>query len=82
MRLEIVADRNHSLNAMWYSLCAAMWHSYSGTGYANPDAVTQVANGVSTTTYSYDNNGNLISAGTGAATTTYTYDYANRLQLL
>jgi YD repeat-containing protein len=29
------------------------------------------------TTYAYDNNGNLISAGT--ATTTYTYDVANRL---
>ena len=34
---------------------------------------------VVTTTYSYDNNGNLISAGNGTATTTYTYDYANRL---
>jgi RHS repeat-associated protein len=47
--------------------------------YADPDAVTQIANGLSSTTYAYDNNGNLISAGTGAATTTYTYDYANRL---
>ena len=47
--------------------------------YADPDAVTQIANGISSTTYAYDNNGNLISAGTGAATTTYTYDYANRL---
>jgi YD repeat-containing protein len=82
MKLGIVADQNASLETVWYSLCAAMCHSYSGTGYANPDAVTQVANGVSTTTYSYDNNGNLISAGTGAATTTYTYDYANRLTAL
>jgi YD repeat-containing protein len=57
-------------------------YSYAGTGYANPDAVTQIGNGLSTTTYSYDNNGNLISAGTGAATTTYTYDYANRLTAL
>jgi YD repeat-containing protein len=36
-------------------------------------------NGLVSTTYAYDNNGNLISVGTGAATTTYTYDYANRL---
>jgi hypothetical protein len=42
--------------------------------YASPDAVTQIANGLSSTTYAYDNNGNLISAGTGTATTTYTYD--------
>jgi RHS repeat-associated protein len=54
-------------------------YSYTGTGYANPDAVTQIANGLSTTTYAYDNNGNLISSGNGTATTTYTYDYANRL---
>jgi hypothetical protein len=48
-------------------------YPYAGIAYANPDAVmTRVANGVWTTTYSYDNNGNLISAGTGAATTTYT----------
>src|SRR6516164_449782 len=47
--------------------------------YANPDAVTQIANGLSTTTYAYDNNGNLVSSGNGTATTTYTYDYANRL---
>src|SRR6266704_5160691 len=50
--------------------------------YANPDAVTQIANGVSTTTYAYDNNGNLTSAGNGTATTTYTYDYANHLTAL
>jgi RHS repeat-associated protein len=47
--------------------------------YANPHAATQIANGVSTTTYAYDNNGNLTSAGTGTATTSYSYDYANRL---
>ena len=46
---------------------------------ANPDAVTQIGNGQSTTTYAYDNNGNLTSAGNGTATTTYGYDYANRL---
>jgi RHS repeat-associated protein len=57
-------------------------YTNAGTGYANPHAVTQIGNGVSTTTYAYDNNGNLTSAGTGTATTTYTYDYANRLTAL
>jgi RHS repeat-associated protein len=32
-----------------------------------------------TTTYAYDNNGNLSTVSNGSATTTYTYDYANRL---
>jgi RHS repeat-associated protein len=44
--------------------------------------VTQIANGVSTTTFSYDSDGNLISSGNGTATTTYSYDYANRLTAL
>ena len=48
---------------------------YAQTGYANPDAVTQIANGVSTTTYSYDSNGNLTSAGTS----TFSWDYNNRM---
>jgi RHS repeat-associated protein len=47
--------------------------------YANPHAVTSMGNGLSTTTYGYDNDGNLTSAGNGTATTTYSYDYANRL---
>jgi YD repeat-containing protein len=54
-------------------------YTYAGTGDANPHAVTSIGNGSATTTYSYDNNGNLISAGNGTATTTYTYDYANHL---
>jgi YD repeat-containing protein len=54
-------------------------YSYAGAGYANPHAATQIGNGTATTTYAYDNNGNLTSAGTGAATTSYSYDYANRL---
>src|SRR6266571_2560544 len=57
-------------------------YSYAGMGYANPHAVTQIANGLSSTTYAYDNNGNLTSAGNGSATTTYTYDFANRLTAL
>src|ERR1700730_1066746 len=54
-------------------------YTYAGTGYANPHAVTSIGNGLSTTSYAYDNNGNLTSAGNGSATTTYFYDYANRL---
>jgi YD repeat-containing protein len=54
-------------------------YSYAGIGYANPHAVTQIANGQSTTTYSYDNNGNLAQKTTDGVTTTYMWDYANRL---
>ena len=57
-------------------------YSYAGTGYANPHAVTQIANGVSTTTYSYDQNGNLSQKTTDGVTTTYMWDYANRLMAL
>ncbi len=46
-------------------------YTYAGTNYANPHAATTI-NG---TTYSYDQAGNLTSAGTN----TYTWDYANRL---
>ena len=55
--------------------------SYScvGTDYANPHAVTEIANGQSTTTYSYDQNGNLTQKTTDGVTTTYLWDYANRL---
>ena len=61
---------------------------YRGTGYADPHAVTDLAS----TTYAYDNNGNVTSAGaklfswnyrdrllqvaTGTATTTFGYDYS------
>jgi YD repeat-containing protein len=54
-------------------------YTHAGTGYANPHAVTSIGNGLSTTSYAYDNDGNLISAGNGTATATYGYDYANRL---
>jgi RHS repeat-associated protein len=57
-------------------------YSHAGIAAPNPHAVTQIANGVSTTTFSYDSEGNLISSGNGTATTTYTYDYANRLTAL
>src|SRR5215472_11968547 len=56
-----------------------MSHDNSVIGDANPDAVTQIANGLSTTTFSYDNNGNLIQKTTDGTSTTYVYDYNNRL---
>src|SRR6516165_10331895 len=54
-------------------------YSYGGVTYANPDAVTQIANGLSTSTFTYDNNGNVTQKTTDGTTTTYVYDYANRL---
>jgi uncharacterized protein RhaS with RHS repeats len=53
-----------------------------GWRYVNPDAVTQIANGLSTTTFVYDNNGNVAQKTTDGTTTTYVYDYANRLTAL
>jgi YD repeat-containing protein len=50
--------------------------------YANPDTVTQIANGLSTTTFTYDNNGNVTQKTVDGTTTTYVYDYANRLTAL
>jgi uncharacterized protein RhaS with RHS repeats len=47
--------------------------------YADPDAPTQIANGVSTSTFAYDNDGNLVQKTTDGTTTTYVYDYANRV---
>ena len=54
-------------------------YPYAETGYANPHAVSQIANGQSTTTYAYDQNGNLVQKTTDGVTTTYLWDYANRL---
>jgi RHS repeat-associated protein len=50
--------------------------------YADPDAVTQIANGLSTTTFSYDADGNVTQKTVDGTTTTYVYDYANRLAAL
>jgi YD repeat-containing protein len=50
--------------------------------YADPDAVTQIANGLSTTTFTYDNNGNVTQKTVDGTTTTYVCDYANRLTAL
>ena len=54
-------------------------YSYAGMAYANPHAVSQIANGLSTSTYSYDQNGNLSQKTTDGVTTTYLWDYANRV---
>src|SRR5215472_8708239 len=54
-------------------------YTNAGMAYANPDAVTQIANGLSTTTFTYDNNGNLAQKTVDGTTTTYVWDYANRL---
>jgi uncharacterized protein RhaS with RHS repeats len=56
--------------------------TYSPTNYADPDAVTQIANGLSTTTFTYDNDGNVTQKTVDGTTTTYVYDYANRLTAL
>ena len=61
---------------------ASRRYSYGGTAYANPDAVTQIANGLSTTTFTYDNNGNVTQKTVDGTTTTYVYDCANRLTAL
>jgi RHS repeat-associated protein len=50
-------------------------YTYADTGDANPDAVTQIANGLASTSYGYDNDGNLTSAGTS----TFSWDYNNRM---
>jgi RHS repeat-associated protein len=57
-------------------------YPYRGMAYAGPDAVTQIANGLSTTTFTYDNNGNVTQKTVDGTTTTYVYDYANRLTAL
>jgi RHS repeat-associated protein len=49
--------------------------SYAGIDDANPDAVTQMANGTATSSFAYDNNGNLTSAGSS----TFNWDYDNRM---
>src|ERR1700730_15923893 len=59
-----------------------MDYANSPMAYANPDAVTQIGNGLSTTTFQFDNDGNVIQKTTDGNTTTYIYDYANRLTAL
>jgi YD repeat-containing protein len=47
-----------------------MGYAYS-PGKANPDAVTQIANGFSTTTFTYDANGNVTQKIVDGTTFTY-----------
>ena len=46
-----------------------MGYANSPLGYANPDAVTQIANGLSTSTFAYDACGNLVQKTTDRRTT-------------
>ncbi|ANV99357.1 hypothetical protein LMTR13_03350 [Bradyrhizobium icense] len=55
---------------------------FTYAGDSNPHAVTQIANGVSSSTFAYDNNGNLTQKTSDGITTSYIYDYANRLTAL
>jgi putative transposase len=64
------------------ALCPSSRYPYGGTAYANPDAATQIANGLSTTTFSYDADGNVTQKTVDGTSTTYVYDYANRLTAL
>src|SRR5229473_3051600 len=41
-------------NIVVYVRTVTKSYTYASTGYANPDAVTQIANGLSTTTFQYD----------------------------
>lgn len=50
-------------------------YTYPETGYMNPHAVGMIGNGTATTTFSYDSNGNLTSAGSDS----YGWDFKNRL---
>lgn len=52
-----------------------MYAGNTGSNYANPDAVTQIGSGTATSTYAYDNNGNVTTAGG----TTNTWNYLNQL---
>ena len=57
------------------TLATTSVYTYAQTSFANPDAVTQIANGSATTTYAYDANGNLTQAGGWS----YMWDYLNRM---
>ena len=49
-------------------------YTYGGTGFPSPDAVTAIGSN----TFSYDNNGNMLTASAGSGLTN-TWDYNNRL---
>jgi len=66
----------------WGGSTVSSTFTYAGTDNANPHAVTQIATTGATTTYSYDQNGNLSQKVTDGVTTTFFWDYANRLTAL
>ena len=69
-----VTDSSGSFNASYsYDLNG----NPNGVGYT-PGAGNELTNSPGVT-YTFDNNGNTISATTTSGTTTYTYDYENRL---
>jgi uncharacterized protein RhaS with RHS repeats len=51
-------------------------YPYAGTGYANPHALTQLSNRVSTSSYAYDNDGNVTPKTTDGTAATYVWDYS------
>ena len=48
-------------------------YSYADMGYANPHALTTLSNGYSTSTFVYDNVGNLVQKTTDGTSTTYVW---------
>jgi hypothetical protein len=69
MKLGITADRKPSLDAMWRAYRAAISGIEDESDWAR----------VVTTTFNFDNNGNVIQKLTDGVLTTYQWDYANRL---
>ena len=72
--------KNYKLNAtevlsLYNPQTGSTTYTYEGTGYANPDAPTQIATTGATTTFTYDSNGNMETGGIW----TYGWDYRNRL---
>ena len=51
-------------------------YAYAAPNFTDPDSVTSIVNGTSTTSFTYDHNGNLTNASSGPA---YTWDYRNEL---
>jgi RHS repeat-associated protein len=70
MKLTLDLDREYSLNVISLALKIAA------------PSRRRVRKKVVTSTFSYDNNGNLIQKTVDGTTTTYVYDYANRLTAL
>ena len=73
--LAVVAVKAAPPAAMPSGMSTTTVYVYGATGWANPDALTSLGNGFSTTTYSYDSNGNLLQAGGWS----YMWDYLNRM---